>query len=179
MLVRGVWPVARPDMSVLQESSKGPSLEGPCNSQPLAREVMDQAVSMPNRVRIYSEASPIRGPSSHHPPCKASAPAVTRGPPVTAAVRVHSTLHCTPVSPVHVVRGPWLRQWRASHASRVRRGNCGTSGKTRGGARLVLGTRTPSIPIPIPTLYKLRPCPTYNGRRDRIDLVPNLISYEM
>ena len=46
--------------------------------------------------------------------------------PVTAAVRVHSTLHCTPVSPVYVAHGPWLRQWRALDASRVRMGNRST-----------------------------------------------------
>ena len=62
MLMRGVWPVAHPDRSVLEESSKGPLLEGACDSQPLAREVMDQAVSMPHRVRIHSETSLIRGP---------------------------------------------------------------------------------------------------------------------
>ena len=82
---------------------------GACDSQPLARESMDQAMSMPHRVRIYSETSPMHGPPCQHPPCKASSRAVTRGdpppPPVTAAVRVHNTQHCTPVSPVYMARG--------------------------------------------------------------------------
>ena len=31
---------------------------------------------------------------------------------------------------------------------------------------------------PPPPLYKLRPCPSYSGCRDRINLVPNLIRYK-
>ena len=34
MLKRGMWPVARPDWSVLQEGSKGPLPEGACDFQP-------------------------------------------------------------------------------------------------------------------------------------------------
>ena len=33
--------------------------------------------------------------------------------------------------------------------------------------------------VPPPPLYKPRPCPSYSGRRDRINLVPNLIRYQM
>ena len=33
------------------------------------------------------------------------------------------------------------------------------------------------IPPP-PFLYKLRPCPSYSRRRDRIDLVPSLVQYK-
>ena len=56
----------------------------------------------------------------HQHPCKASTPAVTSGalPPVTAAVSVHSTLHCTTVSPML-----WLLRWRSPDVSRVRTGN--------------------------------------------------------
>ena len=50
MLMRGPWPVDRPDRSALQEGSKGPFPEGACDSQPLTRESMDQAVSMPHCV---------------------------------------------------------------------------------------------------------------------------------
>ena len=32
---------------------------------------------------------------------------------------------------------------------------------------------------PPPPLYKLRPCPSYSGCRDCINLVPNLIRYQM
>ena len=32
--------------------------------------------------------------------------------------------------------------------------------------------------FPPPPLYKLRPCPSYSRRRDRINLVPNLIWYK-
>ena len=32
--------------------------------------------------------------------------------------------------------------------------------------------------LPPPPLYKLRPCPSYSGCRDRINLVPNLIRYK-
>ena len=78
---------------------------------------------MPHLVRIYGVTSPIHGPPCQHPPCKASISAVTSGAlaPVTAIVRVHSTLHRTTVSPV-------LRpqQWRSPDASRVGRGNRST-----------------------------------------------------
>ena len=46
MLMRDPWPVDHPDRSVLQEGSKGPLPEEACDSQPLARKSMDQAVSM-------------------------------------------------------------------------------------------------------------------------------------
>jgi hypothetical protein len=55
MLMTCVWPVAILDASVLKEGSKGPSPEDACDSQPLARESMDQAVPMPHHVRTYSE----------------------------------------------------------------------------------------------------------------------------
>ena len=77
MLMRGPWPVDHPDRSVLQEGSKGPLPEGACDSQPLARESMDQAVPMPHRVGTYSETSPMHGPPCQHPPCNGSTPAVT------------------------------------------------------------------------------------------------------
>ena len=92
MLTRSMWPLAHPDRSALQEGSKGPLLEGACDSQPLAWESRDQAVSMPHRVRIYSMTSVIYRPPCQHPLCKASTPAVTSGvlPPVTAVVLSHS-----------------------------------------------------------------------------------------
>ena len=34
------------------------------------------------------------------------------------------------------------------------------------------------VPPPPFPLYKLRPCPSYSGCRDRINLVPNLIRYK-
>ena len=73
----------------------------------LARGSMDQAVSMPHHVRTYSVTSLIHGPPFQHPVCKASIPVATSGalPPVTAAVRVHSTLHHTTVSPGYSVQG--------------------------------------------------------------------------
>ena len=48
----------------------------------------------------------------------------------------------------------------------------------------VLGPRSPSVrgkglQYPPPPLYKLRPCPSYSRRRDRINCVRNLITYEM
>ena len=70
-----------PERSVLREGIKGPLPEGACDSQPLARESMDEAVSMPHRVRIYSETSPMHGPPCQHPLCKASTPVGTRGAP--------------------------------------------------------------------------------------------------
>ena len=79
-----------PDRSVLQEGSKGPLPEGPCDSQPLARGSMDQAVPLPYPVRGSTVGtSPRHGPPWQHPPCKASTPAVTSvpSPRVTAAVR--------------------------------------------------------------------------------------------
>ena len=60
MLKRIVWPVARPDRSVLQEGSEGPLPKGAWDSQPLAWE--SQAMSMPHHVRICSVTSPIHGP---------------------------------------------------------------------------------------------------------------------
>ena len=76
---------------------------------------MNQAVPMPHRGRIHSGTRPKHGPPRPHPPCRASTPAVTCGalPAVTAAARVHSTLHRTPVSRVYVACGSWLRQWWA------------------------------------------------------------------
>ena len=52
--------LARPDRSFLQESKES-SPEGACDSQPLARESMDQAVYITRHVRIYSVTSPIQG----------------------------------------------------------------------------------------------------------------------
>ena len=94
--------MARPNRSVLQEGSKGPLPEGAFGSQPLAWGSMDQAVSMPHCVRIYSASSPIHRLPCQHPPCKASTLAVTFGAlsPVTPAVRVHSSQHCAIVPPV-------------------------------------------------------------------------------
>ena len=102
MLMRGPWPVDHPDRSVLQEGSKGPLPVGGCDSQPLAWESMDQAVSMPHRVRNCSETSSMHGPPCQHPPCKASSPAGTRGappPPATAESTQHTRFTC--------LRGPW------------------------------------------------------------------------
>ena len=133
--------------------ARDPLPEGACDSQPLAQESMDPVVSMVHHVRIYSETNPIRGPPCQHPPCKASVPAVPRGAPPPSNRRCESsTLRCIPVSPIYMARGPWLRQWRALDASRALRDNYGSNGKICGGARLVLGTRTLSIPIHIPPL---------------------------
>ena len=72
MLKRRMWPVARPDRSVLQKVSKGPLPEGACDSQPLAPENMDRAVPMPH-VKIYSVTSlthgrPVSTCRARHPP---------------------------------------------------------------------------------------------------------------
>ena len=56
---RSMWLLACLDRSVLQEGSKGPLPQGACDSQPLVPGSMDQAVSMPHRVSIHSETSPI------------------------------------------------------------------------------------------------------------------------
>ena len=37
---------------------------------------------------------------------------------------------------------------------------------------------TPAVVAPTP-LFKPCPCPSYSGRRDRIDLIPNWIQYQM
>ena len=87
-------------------------------------------MSMPRCVRICSETSLIHGLPCQHPPRKASTLADSSGalPPVTAAVRVHSTL-CTLTS-----------QKRQPQYS-----------ETRGVACQVLGTRTAYQPTNRPT----------------------------
>ena len=42
----------------------------------------------------------------------------------------------------------------------------------------MLGSSTIRPSDPPAPLYKLRPCPSYSVRRDRINLVPNLIRYK-
>ena len=44
---------------------------------------------------------------------------------------------------------------------------------------LQVGFCRPHPPPPAPPLLKLRPCPRYSGRRDRTNLEPNLIRYQM
>ena len=46
----------------------------------------------------------------------------------------------------------------------------------RNGGRLRGGDGLPPTTTPPPPLYKLRPCPSYSRRRDRINLVPNFNS---
>ena len=99
MLMRGPWHVNHRDRLVLQEGSKGPLLQGACDSKPLARESID-------RVRIHSETSPMHGPPCQHPPCKASTPAVTRGAPPGNS-RCESTQHTALHTPFTRLRGPW------------------------------------------------------------------------
>ena len=89
-----------PDRSVLREGSKGPLPEGACDSQPLAQESMDQAVSMPHRVRI----SPMHGPPcqrARHPPL----PLLMEHPPGNSLCE--STQHTALHTPFTRLRGPW------------------------------------------------------------------------
>ena len=144
--VRRLWPLAHPVRSVLSEGSKGPFPQGARDPQPLARESLGQAAPTPRRVRISSGTSPIPGPPRHRPPCKASALVVTGGAPPPPpghgrgplTQRVDSPLFHVPIAKAAavVLWGLTSRQRRAQY------------NEARRGARLLLGTRTPSIPYP-------------------------------
>ena len=82
-----------------------------CTSQPVTQGGMDQAVSMPHCVRIYRCVQPNTRAALTSPSLQGIHPAVTRGNGNSRCEdtqhTAHCTLHCEPVSPVCVARGPW------------------------------------------------------------------------
>ena len=60
----------------------------------------------------------------------------------------------------------------------MHRGKLPWTGKVRRTMTMTPGP-TCTLVVPPPPLYKPRPCPSYSRRRDRHNLVRNLIIYEM